>query len=110
MKPYNFYKIVISHTKEKDNTRILGARLGLAKKTLSHLAPLGWSDEDITISISKMCNSLVASNRPCSFSYICGILLKTTSRPYNKSVSIEADPSFSSWIEAEIERLKNENA
>lgn len=108
MKPYTFYKTVLSYTKEQYNQKTIGAKLALAKRTLAHLAPLGWSDEDIIISVSKMCNTLISSNRPCSFSYICGILLKTSSRPFNKALSVKMDSQYADWAEKEIEKLRGE--
>lgn len=110
MKPYNFYKMIISRTNETHNQKFLGGKLALSKKVLAHLSIFGWTDDDIIISVSKMCDSLLKSNRTCSFSYICGVLMKTTSRPFNQSTSEKATKDYSQWIENEIKRIRSSNA
>lgn len=108
MKPYNFYKMIISRTNEIHNQKFLGGKLAVAKKVLAHLSAFNWTDDDIIISVSKMCDTLIRSNRPCSFAYICGILLKTTSRPFNKALSVEMDSQYADWAEKEIQKLRGE--
>jgi hypothetical protein len=108
MTPYAFYMLSVNTTKEPYNTKRVASKLPLAKKTLNHLYNNKWTDSDIVILIHKMCDTLRNAYVIPTFSYICGILLKNSSRPIEKTESIEVPAHLAEWARKEIERLSKE--
>ena len=108
MTPYSFYMLNVRQTKELYNIKKAGFKLSLAKRTLNHLYEHNWTDDDIVILIHKMCDTLKRAYIVPTFSYICGILLKTDLRPSETMSSVKMDKTFEQWAKAEIERLSKE--
>lgn len=108
MKPFHFFKLVFFYTKERENKKLYPYYLGLAKRVVDHLTRIGWTESDIRMVIPMMINSLIMQGTPPTYGIVGGILLNTSLKPIDESISEDVDPKYRAWIEAEIERLRNE--